>query len=193
MAMSNTSSITGTNISTDNSADASPRSILQKGAITAAAGEFILVDASTEAATVKLPAAPADESTVTVKPVASGYAAPTASMPNAVTVECGHPDTIDKNSASVQLSAWGQTLTLIYDSARTTWVTVNDDMTSSQLDGRYERVVSVKAAPFNAQGNGIADDTKAIQAAINYATSIDAVTFFPSSGEACYRVSQLVF
>jgi hypothetical protein len=32
-------------------------------------------------------------------------------------------------------------------------------------------VVSVKDAPFNAAGNGVADDTKAIQAAINYATA----------------------
>lgn len=67
-----------------------------------------------------------------------------------------------------------------------------DDVTTSQLDGRYERVVSVKAAPFNATGNGTTDDTKAIQAAIDYATSINAATFFPSSGKASYRVSQLV-
>jgi hypothetical protein len=192
MATSDTSSITGTNISTRNGADAFPRSILQKGSITAAAGEFILVDPSTEATTVKLPATPGDESTVTVKPVTSGYASPTDQTPYAVTVQCGGSDTIDKNSASVQLSTWGQTLTLQYDSAHTTWVTVSDNMTSSQLDGRYERVVSVKAAPFNAKGDGKTNDTKAIQAAINYATSIDAVTFFPSSGEACYRVDQLV-
>ncbi len=53
-------------------------------------------------------------------------------------------------------------------------------------------VVSVKDAPFNAAGNGVTDDTKAIQAAINYATAHNAVTFFPSSGTADYRVSQLV-
>jgi len=53
-------------------------------------------------------------------------------------------------------------------------------------------VVSVKDAPFNAAGNGVTDDTNAIQAAINYATANNAVTFFPSSGTADYRVSQLV-
>ncbi len=53
-------------------------------------------------------------------------------------------------------------------------------------------VVSVKDAPFNAAGNGVADDTEAIQAAINYATANNAVTYFPSSGRATYRVSQLV-
>jgi hypothetical protein len=53
-------------------------------------------------------------------------------------------------------------------------------------------VVSVKDAPFNAAGNGVTDDTKAIQAAINYATANNAVTFFPSCGKADYRVSQLV-
>jgi len=74
--------------------------MLQNGSITAAAGAFILVDASTEAATVTLPTAPDDESTVTVKPVAAGYASPTALMPNAVTVKCGPPDTIDKKSVS---------------------------------------------------------------------------------------------
>jgi len=52
--------------------------------------------------------------------------------------------------------------------------------------------VSVKDAPFNAAGNGVTDDTKAIQAAINYATANNAVTFFPASGTATYRVSQLV-
>ncbi len=52
-------------------------------------------------------------------------------------------------------------------------------------------MVSVKDAPFNAAGNGVTDDTKAIQAAINYATAHNAVTFFPSSGTADYRVSQL--
>ena len=53
-------------------------------------------------------------------------------------------------------------------------------------------VVSVMDAPFNAAGNGVADDTRAIQAAINYATANNAVTYFPSSGTANYRVSQLV-
>jgi hypothetical protein len=53
-------------------------------------------------------------------------------------------------------------------------------------------VVSVKDAPFNAAGNGVTDDTKAIQAAINYATANNSVTFFPSSGTVDYRVSQLV-
>jgi Right handed beta helix region len=53
-------------------------------------------------------------------------------------------------------------------------------------------LVSVTDAPFNAAGNGVADDTKAIQAAINYATANNAVTYFPSSGAATYRVSQLV-
>jgi parallel beta-helix repeat protein len=54
------------------------------------------------------------------------------------------------------------------------------------------RTVSVKDAPFNAKGDGVADDTKAIQAAINYATSKNAVTFFPATGQADYRVRQLV-
>jgi Pectate lyase superfamily protein len=53
-------------------------------------------------------------------------------------------------------------------------------------------VVSVMDAPFSAVGNGIADDTRAIQAAINYATANNAVTYFPASGAATYRVSQLV-
>lgn len=52
--------------------------------------------------------------------------------------------------------------------------------------------VSVKAAPFNAVGNGVTDDTAAIQKAINYATANNAVTFFPASGKANYRVSRLV-
>ena len=191
MATYNTLSITGTDISTE-AADATPNSKLQSGSITAVASEFILVDASTEAATVTLPDTPGDQSTVTVKLVSSGYASATDPAPYAVTVQCRGSDTIDKNSASVQLSTWGQAVTLQYDSAHRTWVTVNDEMTSSHLDGRYERVVSVKAAPFNAKGDGKSDDTKAIQAAINYATSINAVTFFPSPGEACYRVSQLI-
>lgn len=71
-------------------------------------------------------------------------------------------------------------------------MTTYDTLSTSDLDGRFERVVSVKAAPFSATGNGVADDTKAVQAAVNYATSINAVTFFPSSGAASYRVSQLV-
>jgi len=192
MATSNTLSITGINISASNSADAFPGSILQGGSITAAAGQFVLVDVSTAAATVMLPAAPHDKSMVTVKLVTSGYASATDRTPNAVTVQCGGSETIDKNGASVQLSTCGQALTLQYDSARRTWLTVGDDMPSSQFDGRFERVVSVKAAPFSAYGDGQHDDTKAIQAAINYATSINAVTFFPSSGESCYRVSQLV-
>lgn len=71
-------------------------------------------------------------------------------------------------------------------------VTGPQDLPISELDGRFVRVVSVKAAPFYATGNGVADDTRAVQAAINYATAINAVTFFPSSGPASYRVSQLV-
>jgi len=53
-------------------------------------------------------------------------------------------------------------------------------------------VISVRDAPFNAAGNGVTDDTRAIQAAINYATANNAVTYFPSSGTSTYRVSQLV-
>ena len=166
---------------------------LQTGSVTAAVGQLVLVDVSAASATVLLPTAPANQSTVAVKPLTSGYASPTASAPYAVTVQCGGSDTIDKTSAtSVQLSIFQQTLALQYNSALKTWITVTNDMPTSQLDGRFERVVSVKAAPFNATGNGVADDTKAIQAAINYATSINAVTFFPSSGTASYRVSQLV-
>jgi Pectate lyase superfamily protein len=66
------------------------------------------------------------------------------------------------------------------------------DATAASSAAGTPGVVSVTDAPFNAAGNGTADDTRAIQAAINYATANNAVTYFPASGAATYRVSQLV-
>jgi hypothetical protein len=130
---------------------------------------------------------------VGVKPLTSGYASSSAPTPYAVTVQCGGSDTIDKTIVTaMQLSTPGQLLVLEYASTLATWLVVGNEMPADQLDGRFQRVISVKAAPFNATGNGVTDDTKAIQAAINYATSINTVTFFPSTGTACYRVSNLV-
>jgi parallel beta-helix repeat protein len=51
----------------------------------------------------------------------------------------------------------------------------------------FQALVSV--LEFGATGNGSTDDTRAIQAAIDYANQIGASVFFPS---AMYRVSQIV-
>ena len=51
----------------------------------------------------------------------------------------------------------------------------------------YQALVSV--LEFGATGNGNTDDTRAIQAAIDYANGIGASVFFPA---AMYRVSQVV-
>jgi Pectate lyase superfamily protein len=76
--------------------------------------------------------------------------------------------------------------------AGSTGVTAAAGATAAASAAGTPNVVSVKDAPFNAAGNGVTDDTRAIQAAINYATEHNAVTFFPASGTADYRVSQLV-
>jgi parallel beta-helix repeat protein len=62
-----------------------------------------------------------------------------------------------------------------------------EPVTLSELDGRYARVVSVLA--FGAAGDGSTDDTAAVQAAIDYASLVEGVTYLPA---AMYRVSQLV-
>jgi Pectate lyase superfamily protein len=166
---------------------------IQTGAIAAAVGQLVLVNVAAAAATVSLPAAPANLSLVAVKAITSGYASASSPTPYTVTIQCGGSDTIDNSSAtSVQISTLNQLYAFQYDSALATWLLVDDEIPMAQLDGRSQRVVSVRAAPFSATGNGVTDDTKAIQAAINYATAIHATTFLPSSGTLSYRVSNLV-
>ena len=153
---------------------------MQSADYSAAAGEMVPVDASAGSVTVTLPARPSDGSVVSVKVVK-------LSTTNTVTVAAAGGDLINVGETTVSLSVPNHGATLQYAASPGVWYVLGNDMPLGELDGRYARVVSVMA--FGAAGDGDTDDTGPVQAAIDYASLIEGVTYLPA---AMYRVSQLV-
>lgn len=134
---------------------------VQTSAYTAAANQLVPVDTSGGAVTVTLPAAPPDLTRVAVKLLAGT---------NALTVAAAAGDVFDQaGGATTQtLTITGQGIVAQYSITGAIWYVASDDLPLAQLDARYNLVVN--AAQYGATGNGSADDTAAIQAALDAAS-----------------------
>jgi hypothetical protein len=105
---------------------------VKTGAYSAASGNFIPVDTTGGSVTITLPTAPADETRVAVKMIAT-------TSPNTVTIAAGGSDVFNKaaGSTSVTLNLLGQGIMLQYAAASAIWYVQSDDLPLSQLDARY--------------------------------------------------------
>jgi hypothetical protein len=112
----------------------SPVSVVTSSAnpYSASSGSFVPVDVSGGSVTVRLPSAPADKTRVEVKLIA-------ASGTNSVTISASGSDVFNKSggSSSLSLSLLNQGVMLQYASSNAIWYVQSDDLTLSQLDGRY--------------------------------------------------------
>lgn len=146
---------------------------VQTSTYAAAANQLIPADATSAAFTVTLPAAPANQTRMTVKKIDTSV--------NAVTVAASGSDVFNKSggSTSVSLSLQNQGLTLQYASTGAIWYVVGDDIPLSRLDSRYApssgstAYYSQDTAFYLASAHGIAaansatTNTTALQSLIN--------------------------
>ncbi len=99
---------------------------------TAAVGDLVPVDTTSNSVTVTLPTAPATGSVVEVRHIIAGAG-------NTVTIACGGSDTFSRASGptTAVLTLAGQTGLFQYDSGSATWTPIGPDLPLSQLDLRY--------------------------------------------------------
>lgn len=121
------------------------------------ANDLVVADTTSGALTVTLPTAPADRTVIGVKVVNGAYA---------VTVACGAGATFNRagGPTSLSMSLPFQGLLLQYASSAGVWYAVGDDLPLAQLDLRY--AVMINARVYGATGDGVTDDTAAINAAL---------------------------
>jgi hypothetical protein len=105
---------------------------LKTSAYSAAAGDFVAVDASGGSVTVTLPTTPADKTRIGVKLI-------NVSGSNTVTIAAGGSDVFNKvgGSTSLTLSLLSQGMLLQYASSAGIWYVQADDLPLAQLDTRY--------------------------------------------------------
>jgi hypothetical protein len=104
---------------------------VKSGAYTAAAGDFVPVDASGGTVTVTLPAAPADRARIGVKIVAQ------AATPNTVTISRGGSDVFNKagGSTALSLNALFQGIIVQYASSTGIWYVQSLDAATGNAGG----------------------------------------------------------
>jgi hypothetical protein len=106
--------------------------------VTAAVGQFVQCDTTSNAITVTLPASgAADQSQAGVKMITQGSS---SGVPYAVTVNCAsgdHFNVASTGSTSLTLSVAGQGVLLQYDHALSVWYVLADDIPLGQADIRY--------------------------------------------------------
>ena len=144
---------------------------VQSGAITATAQQLIRVNATSAAGAVTLPAAPADRTLIGVKIIAGLKGA---------TITASGSDVFDVagGATSLSLSMQYQGVLLQYDATEALWIATADNLTLGQLDDRY--LTGVNVLSYGAAGNGTADDTSAILAALNAMVSFGGNVYLPA-------------
>jgi hypothetical protein len=105
---------------------------VKTSAYTAAAGDFVPVDASSGTVVITLPTTPADKSRIEVKLI-------NTSGSNTVTINTGGSDVFNKTSGSTSatLSLLNQAAMLQYTASTGIWYVQSDDLPLTQLDSRY--------------------------------------------------------
>lgn len=146
----------------------------------AGANQLVPVDSTGAAVTVTLPAAPPDLTQVAVKFLAGS---------NTVSVVTSAGDVFDKagGSTTQALTITGQGIIAQYDASAGIWYVSSDDLPLAQLDARYVLQSSgpipwynVKAAAYGAKGDGVSDDTLALNAAVTAAKATGGVVYLPA-------------
>lgn len=176
-------------------------SVINGGSFSASANNLCLVNLSTNNSggdtTINLPATPSMGTTIGVQIVELGYNSG-STRPYQVTIVAQGTDKINAYDSSghggVQQQIFGGPLDTIwvyqYDSNLLSWLSVNVSLQLQQLDNRYQNVVNVQSAPFNAVPDGSTNNQTAIQNAINYAAIVGAPCYIPAANNT-YVVSGL--
>jgi hypothetical protein len=127
---------------------------------TAAAGDFVPVDASGGSITVTLPSAPADKTRIAVKLIAVSGA-------NTVTIARGGSDLFNKagGSTSLSLSLLNQSVLLQYDAGGGLWYVQASDTPVGVLDARY-RALATTLVDADVSSSANIDGAKFLDASI---------------------------
>lgn len=135
----------------------------------AAVNDLALADCTTGVTVVNLPSAPVNGSTVSVKLLKQNIPSGSVGL-YYTTVNTQGIDKFETSTGgtAATLLLLGETATWQYNLTNHVWVRQYGVLPWSQVQANMPSVINVKA--FGAVGNGAADDTVAIQAAINAAT-----------------------
>lgn len=116
-----------------------PVAVLSAATYTAVAGDFIPVDTSSNAITITLPTAPADNTRIAVKIIHVGGTL------HAVSVVCGGTDVFNETGGvtSLSLSVLNQTLSVRYETSAAIWYVETESLPLSELDSRYSGATTV--------------------------------------------------
>jgi len=110
--------------------------VVQTTTYSASANQLVPCDATSGAFTVTLPTAPADKTRMIVKKIDNSA--------NAVTIAAGGSDVFNKAGGSTtgSLSLQNQAIVLQYASGPSIWYVTADDISLTQMDGRYTQKVN---------------------------------------------------
>lgn len=127
------------------------RTGVKTGNYTAAAGDLVPVDTTSQAVTIALPSAPPDKTQVAVELVTQGGS-------NAVTVACSGSDVLSKTGGptSLALPLLGQAAWLEYTAAGAIWTPLSIGYQLAALDARYDATGAASAALTAAEANAAA-------------------------------------
>ncbi|HEY8998952.1 MAG TPA: glycosyl hydrolase family 28-related protein [Candidatus Saccharimonadales bacterium] len=173
---SNTTTWSALSANSIGAAQALTPTVVKTGAYTAAAGDFVPVDASAGSVTITLPTAPTNKSIVGIKMINTN-----STSAFTVTVNTAGSDVFNKTggSTSATLSLPSQAILAQYNASNAVWYVFSDDLPLGSVKNIIPDWVNVKS--YGAVGNGTTDDTAAIQAAINSLGSNGGTVYFPTS------------